>query len=103
VTDDVAVWIDKLNSLGRAEDVRDLLVAEGVTGRRYAAYRCPLSVLLHQHCSGGEYRSFGVVRTYVTAFRSGSWTDYPLSGGASEFVDRFDHGDFVELCDLETR
>lgn len=105
MTDAVAAWIDKLNSLGRAEDVRDLLVAEGVTGRRRSAYRCPLSVLLDRHCGGGEsgYRLFGVTGRAVTAFRSSSWIDYPLTGGASEFVDRFDYGDFAELRDLETR
>jgi len=104
-TDIVAAWIDKLNSLGRAEDVRDLLVAEGVTGRPRSAYRCPLSRLLDRRC-GDAYgdETFGVARASVRVIGpSGTTVDYPLTGGASEFVDRFDHGDFVELRDLETR
>lgn len=90
---ELEAWIDKLNHMS-TEDIRKLLVAEGIQGKQQEASNCPLARFLKSKGAGD------IAVTHAGVF----YMDVDVTGpqhvwseSVSNFVIRFDGGEFPQL------
>lgn len=93
---DIQAWINKLDAM-TADDIADLLKAEGVTGRRVWVEACPLANFLRTKGDVAYLFVGGAIVHWADNDPASPGRHVRSHGGIRDFVTRFDYGQYPDL------
>lgn len=93
---DVEAWVNKLSAMD-PEDIRKMMVAEGIKGRPLACDRCPIALLLQTKCDGYVIAGYSFITMGDLDVQAPVMEKYDTPSSVVRFMSAFDGSQYPEL------